>query len=424
MIFDVPFYQLFILSLNGLLKVFFQPIFYFVVFMVYWQCKNLANQQKNLFGHENLPVWQTVLELTAAGMLGGLFASMLVLITGLSINDLGIKYIWPLALALLLVNIRFLCFAYAGGIIALSNSLFGWPEVAASHVLALVAILHITESMLVFIGGRFSSLPVYVKFKGKAVGGFLLSNFWPLPLIMMVVIGVPDAQLPETLRMPDWWPIFPVMETEQGYTNILMPITIAAILGYSSISLTGSPAAKRRFSAFVLFAYSALLLVISYLSIGNRMFGIIAALVSVIGHEVAVHLDQKMERNREPIYQRRPGKYVVLSTLYDSPARRAGIQTNDVIIRVNKQQIYDEGDMEMLAGFLPGKFDIEIIRDEKYLTLPITIEEDEEKDIGIIRMPIEGKDNLMSFEANYSILSKWYKKYKRYRAFKNKTRGH
>ena len=420
MIFDVPFYQLFILSVDGLFNVFFRPVFYFVVFMVYWQCKNLASQQKMLFGCENMPVWQSVLEATATGMLGGVIASMLVLLTGLSVNGLGIEYIWPLALILLIINTRFFCFAYAGGVIALSNIFLGWPEVAPEHLLALIAILHITESVLVFIGGRYSVLPVYVEFKEKAVGGFLLSNFWPLPLILTVIVVIPEGQLLEIINMPDWWPIFPIQEAPEGYTNVSIPITIAAVLGYSSISLNSSPVVKRRFSAVVLFVYSIFLLLLAYLSIGNPPCGILAAIVSVFGHELVIYFDNKRETSREPQYCHVSGQYTVLSTLYGSPARRAGLKTNDIILRLNGQQIYDEGDLLLLTDFLPEKFELEILRAGQPMILPVHLPISEKKSFGIIGMPMDGKTYLLSFTANHSLLSTWRKKYK---FFKKKNRG-
>lgn len=416
MLFGIPLSSLLLLSITGMIKIFFYPLFYFVLFMVYWQCRNLAQQQKSILGYENLPVKKSVVEMTLLGLLGGVFASMLVLVTGLSINDIGIEYIWPLALALLLVNIRFLCFAYAGGIIALANILFGWPVVSAPHVLALVAMLHVTESLLVLIGGRYSALPVYVNFKNKVVGGFLLSNFWPLPLILLVVVALPGANIPVTLNMPEWWPLFPVKQAEAGYNNVLMPITIAAVLGYSSISLTTTPKAKRRFSAFVLFGYSSILFALSYLSIESRFYGVFAALFSFLGHEAAVYLDQRLEQKGSPLYQHCPENFVVLDTLYYSPARFAGVKTNDIIIRINGCHVFSQSDLDMITDYLPEKFDLEVLRECKNIVLHVALSEKPDRNLGIISMPLPGETNLLSFDANHSILSRWYKKYKSFKS--------
>ena len=419
MIMDFPVWQLLIISINGLLKIFFQPMFYLALFMVYWQCKNVHEQQKNMFGSENIPLLPSVLTSAATGMIGGVIASMLVLSTGLSVNQMGVEYLWPLALMLLFVNLRFLCFAYAGGMIALSNILFGWPDIAPANVLGLVAILHITESILVFIGGKYSDLPVYICHGGQTVGGFMLSNFWPLPLILMVVVGVPQSETIQALNMPGWWPLFPIPAAEPEYNNIMVPITIAAVLGYSSVAITVDPAAKRRFSAIVLFTYSIILLGVSYLSIGSKAFGIIAALTSFLGHELAVRLDQRVEEKGEPLYRRRPEKMLVLDVMYDSPAQKAGLQRGDIIKAVDGEKIYDEIDIETLMHFLPDKFDITVQRADKELGITIDITKNERRLFGIIPMPIQGRDRAMTLDPNYSMLLRWYRKFKRYRAYKN-----
>lgn len=47
------------------------------------------------------------------GLLGGLLASYLVMFIGLTISG-ELYYLWPVAILLMMLNIRFICFAYAG----------------------------------------------------------------------------------------------------------------------------------------------------------------------------------------------------------------------------------------------------------------------------------------------------------------------
>jgi len=49
-----------------------------------------------------------------------LLAGAIMLLLGLSLSQIGLLYIWPVALLLLLLHPRFLCFSYAGGIVALA----------------------------------------------------------------------------------------------------------------------------------------------------------------------------------------------------------------------------------------------------------------------------------------------------------------
>jgi hypothetical protein len=410
-IFNFPIWQLFMLSVGNLFLVATQPLFYFVVFMIYWQYRKLAARQRTMFGHENFSVGRATMESTVAGMLGGLMASMLVLLTGLSIDGMGLQYIWPLAILLFLLNVRFVCFAYAGGLVALGNALFGWPEVGASHVLALVAILHVTEGILVLCGGGHSDLPLYLFFKGKAVGGFLLTNFWPVPLILLVSAGLATENMADVVNMPDWWPLFPPQGGASGRESVFVPIAVTAALGYSSVAITMAPARKRAVSGILLFAYSALLFTAAYLSVGNSFYGAAAALISFLGHEALIRIDRRMENSRTPIYQNQQGKFAALAAVYGSPAYKAGLKANDAILRLNGIRVYCEYDFLLAADFLPQQFDMEVVRDGRPLTLPVVKAAGGKGVLGIIRMPMLGRDCLAQVEGDYSLLYKLCKKY-------------
>ena len=410
MIFDIPIKTLLGITVYSLIEVFFQPFFYMVVFIVYWQCRSLRDRQRYLFGYDNMSLQKTVFQFTVAGILGGLFAGMVVLITGLSINNIGFHYLWPLAIFLLFVNARFLCFAYAGGLLALSSILFGWPNISAVHLLALVAILHATESLLVFIGGKYSALPMYFELNGKAVGGFLLTNFWPLPFILLFAVAMPENVMADYFKMPDWWPLFPAPDKDIATEYMYVPMSVVGILGYSSVAITCNPLKKRRISALVLFIYSLLLFALVYFSIGNIYLIIFAALFSILGHEAVVYIDQYLEKKGQPIFVGTTEKFVVFSTIFDSPADRAGIKSLDVILKLNGNRIYDEQDIILVSRFLPPKFNVEVLRNNKEITLEMQFQEDEKKVLGFIRMPVK-QDNLLEVSTNYSIFLKLYRKY-------------
>lgn len=69
---------------------------------------------------------------------------------------------------------------------------------------------------------------------------------------------------------------------------------------------------------------------------------------------------------------------VVLSVNEDSPAQKAGIKNKDVIVSIDGNTILNSLNvMELVTELRPGTtVDVEILRDGKKLTLPVTIEED------------------------------------------------
>ena len=98
------------------------------------------------------------------------------------LSEAGLWYVWPLALLLMLMHPRYLCFSYAGGIMALSSLLFGWPELNVPAVISLVAVLHMVEAVLIRWHGHLNPSPVYLRTgEGEVVGGLNLQKFWPCP---------------------------------------------------------------------------------------------------------------------------------------------------------------------------------------------------------------------------------------------------
>ena len=92
-------------------------------------------------------------------LLGGVLASYIMVFVGLTLSDSGLIYLWPLAILLMFIDARFLCFAYAGGLLALSSIALGWPEVSIPQLLGLVAILHFAEAVLILVSVHLGAMP-------------------------------------------------------------------------------------------------------------------------------------------------------------------------------------------------------------------------------------------------------------------------
>ena len=208
-----PIEQLSYLLLRGTIMVLFEPMFWLILALVGYQYWQLQRNQIKMFGVSGYTLRRQIILAAVYGLGGGLFGSFLLTVMGLTVNQLGLSYIWPLAIALMMIHMRFMCFAYAGGIVALSSVLFGWPVVNVPQVIALVATLHITESILIFVSGRYSAVPLIIRTEdGRLVGAFSLQNYWPLPLVLLGAVLLPETALSEggVINMPDWWPLLPL----------------------------------------------------------------------------------------------------------------------------------------------------------------------------------------------------------------------
>ena len=352
--------------IGRIVALYFSPVFWTILALVIFQYWQMQRNQQRMFGVHSYSILQQVFMAAGYGLLGGILGSFMMMVFGITLNQLGLNYIWPVAIALMLIHMRFLCFAYAGGLVAVSNVLFGWPVVNVPQVLALVAILHITESVLIAVSNRYGAVPLIVKKEdGRLVGAFNLQNFWPLPLVLLTAVAVPDSDLPNgMLKMPEWWPLIPTnLELSEGQRWVYATMPVVAALGYADIAVASSPARRRRQSAFHLGLYSIALLVLAVLSAKFEGIKIFAALASPLGHEYLIQRDSQREMAGEPKFVPPEIGVMVLDTIYNTPARSAGLQPGDIITRLNSIAIRRPEDLSQALVQIPDEAWLEYARE-------------------------------------------------------------
>lgn len=357
-----PWLDLFGIIAYRVFFVFFDLTFWLVLGLVAFQYRQMQKDQLKMFGVPGPGVLRRIAAAAAIGAAGGVIGSFVLTFVGVPLNNLGLAYIWPVVIALMLVNIRFMCFAYAGGLVAVSSVLFGWPDVNVPQVIALVAALHVTESILIFVSGRYGAVPMILKKDdGRIVGAFTLQNFWPLPLVLLL------AFVPETtqnmIKMPDWWPLLPMTEKPPvGDEWHYMMVPVVAALGYGDIAVASTPAERRRQSAFHLALYSLALLGLAVLSAKYAWLQFFAAVLSPAGHELLVQLDNRREMRGEPRFVP-PGRGVmVLDTVAATPARQAGLRPGDIILDLGGLAVDNGFELARAISFAPDAFDITVSR--------------------------------------------------------------
>ncbi len=360
-----PFNQVLPLILATLASVLSEPLFWVVVLLVALQYRRMAATRREFFG---LPgtggVWRDTLTATVYGLLGGFMGSFLMVLIGLSLSGSGLIYLWPVAILLMLIDARFLCFAYAGGVLALCNLLFGFPELNIAQVLALVAVLHMVESVLILASGHLGAVPVYFKSPaGQVVGGFTLQRFWPIPIVALAVVGPATAQ--QGVAMPEWWPLLKPGVSGDATELVYTLISLVAGLGYGDLAVSRSPEEKSRLSALVLGTYSLGLLLLAVLSQYFRGLAFLAALFSPLGHEMVIHIGKKVEFRRRPLFIPPDRGVGVLDVVSDSPAWRAGIRSGDVVLSLNQYPVNSRSELEMVLANLWGPVEVQFLHGPK-----------------------------------------------------------
>jgi len=412
-LFVFPVDQIIFLLIRGSISALFEPMFWMILALVGYQYWQLQRNQIRMFGVYGYTLRRQVTLAAIYGLIGGLVGSFLLVSVGLTVNQLGLAYIWPVALVLMAIHMRFLCFAYAGGLVALSSVLFGWPEVNVPQVLSLVAILHITESILIFISGRYSAVPLIMRREdGKMVGAFSLQNFWPLPLVMLGAVSMPEASIPAggVIDMPDWWPLLPLnLEMTEGYKWIYAMTSVIAALGYSDVAIASLPGERRRQSAFHLAIYSIVLLILAVLSARYHWLQAVAALVSPLGHELLIQWDNRRELNGAPRYIPPDEGIMILDTVVDSPARKIGLQPGDIIYYLAGIPINNGYDLSHALSYAPPEFSVQIKRDNKEHHFQAKFANGERR-LGIILVPQGNEEHFVEMRDERFWLWEWLKR--------------
>lgn len=344
-----PFKEITEMIIKSLPVVLLSPLFWVVIVLVWFQYRRLSTVEEKVIGSVvNQPHISTFIS-TLYGIAGGLAGSFLLILVGVSISNIGLGYVWVLAVLMMLVHPRFMCFSYAGGIVSLASLVFGYPKIDVPGLMAIVAILHFIEGILIIISGRQGAAPIFMKDKRfGVVGGFALQKFWPVPIIILITIA--SQQVPgEMIPMPDWWPLIKPEAGADSKNLIYVMFPVVAGLGYGDMAVSHNPKHKSAISAGYLFVFSSVLLVLSIVASHDYLFKYIAALFAPLAHDVIIHIGRKAETSGIPIYTAPDNGLRVLEVMPDSPARKMGIKSGDVILSINNRALNSK---EALREFL------------------------------------------------------------------------
>ncbi len=391
-----PYSELVGSTVLAIFSVFLNPLFWGIILLIGFQYRRIAQVRDSFLGASGNSVVHDTLIALAYGVVGGLAGGFLIVFAGvaLSFEESGLFYLLPVAVLLMLINPRFLCFAYAGGLLAVSNLLFGFPEVSIPQVMALVAVLHFVESILIYLSGHLGAVPSFVRLpSGQIVGGFTLQKFWPIPIVILVLVnGLGGSGEMGTLAMPEWWPLIRPAVPEAELTAVYALLPLAAGLGYADIATSRTPSAKSRISALYLAVYSVLLFVLAvFAGWYGIWFSWAAALFAPLGHELIISISRFLELRGEPLFKPQPQGLMVLDVVTGSPAWDAGLRSGDTILDINSYPVNSKWDLRIVLNE-PGIKEINFVREQRQYQRGIA-RLGEGKSFGIMPVP-EGNEEI------------------------------
>lgn len=386
----------------------FHPLFWIVLVLVALQYRRIAQMRAEFFGTHGNSILVDVLVATVYGFFGGLIGGYLIVLTGLTLSGTGIWYLLPVAVLLMFINPRFLCFAYSGGLLAVCYLLFGFPEISIPQIMALVAILHFVESILIRVNGHLGAVPAYIRLPREGVvGGFTLQRFWPIPIVALIVSSGTVVSGAELIPMPEWWPLIKPEVPYDPATMVFSMIILVAGLGYADIAITRTPVDKSRVSSVYLAGYSVVLFVLAVLAASGGGYAWVAALFAPLGHELIIHVSKHMELNGRPLFVPRSDGVMVLDVLGKSPAWRAGLRSGDVIREIDNEPVRTRNDLYLLLG-QSGLKEISYLHGEKHFRREIVNLQPGEA-FGALPVP-EGSEQIYLELQSVSPLLRWLRR--------------
>lgn len=341
---------------RALLQLFMHPFYYVGILFILLQYRRQIAFERKLFStklHSLLSeTWRTVLW----GWVGGIAASVVMAGVGATIDPEAVVLIWLISLLLVLVRVRFLCWAYAVGGIgvlqaivhavpALQDNTASWAWFTTSllalnvpSMLALTAILHLVEAMLIRRQGPQLGTPMFFESKrGKIVGGYQLQGFWPVVLFLLVPVensGI--GPLP-------WTPLLGGDLWNSGWTIIGFPVMI----GFTEMTMSRLPKEKVKISSNWLVLYSLALLLLAGLAAIWPVLTVIACLLCIAMHEAMIAYSRWDEARRTPLFVHSSRGLKILGILPDSPAEEMGLVVGEIIHKVNSVPVRTKQELHL-----------------------------------------------------------------------------
>jgi hypothetical protein len=384
---------------KAVIQLFAHPFYYLGILFIVLQYRIQIQLERKLF-HTRLhslfgEIWRVLLW----GWIAGIAASLAMAAVGAAVRMEAVLLIWLLALVLMLFRVRFLCFAYSIGIVGVMHallSLTAWrpaQETAAQAVdalvslhmpslLALVAVLHLLEAVLMYAQGSRMAVPLFLQGKrGKIIGGYSIRGFWPVPLFLLVPLSSGGS----SFSMP-WTPWFAADLPLTGWTFLTFPV----IIGFSAETVSELPRDKVKTSATQLAVYGLAALLLALIAQFWPIFVGISSMLVVLLHEAVILLGGRRENSKAPLYVHHAKGLRVLGVLPGTPAAEMGIQPGEIIHRVNGVKVRSKEELHHALSVNPAFCKLEVInRQGESKFLQRAIFSGEHHQLGIILAPDE-----------------------------------
>lgn len=170
-------------------QVFTDPIFYMITVAVIYLYKREVDKIQKLDNIREYVVTSIIHTLCGLGI--GLFVSGTLSYFGMiSVLEIKVLVLIPIALFLMTINPRFGCFSYCitcAYILECICKVLGLRTLMLPYMqlVLLVGILHIIEGFLVMLVGHTKAIPLPTYEKGRLIVSYILRHMWLVPIMIV-----------------------------------------------------------------------------------------------------------------------------------------------------------------------------------------------------------------------------------------------
>jgi hypothetical protein len=401
---------------NAIAHLWVHPFYYIALLLIFLQYRRQVKFERLCFNtrlhsaiHET---WSSVLW----GLIAGMGASVILLSMGVVIRPFDLFWIWGITLLLSLLRVRYLCMAYAVGIIGILREAAIWipledigntvwveslKQIHMPSLLALVGLLHLIEAFLVNRQGAQSAMPIFIEGRrGRIIGGYQLQRFWPIPLFLWIPVSTPSA-IPWENVLSGWgWPWLAGGILLQSLSMFLFP----AVVGYGERTISQYPDQQAKGAAKLLVLYGVMIIGMAVLAEKFPILSIIGALLAIALHEGMILYLQNKDQTRVPLYVHDQRGLMVLAVIPESPAQAMGILPGEILCKVNGMQVTTKEDLYKALQRNSVYCKLELLNRAGHLKLSSrSLFDGEHHELGIILAPDQQARYAMKLEP-----SRWF----------------
>lgn len=370
-------------AFGNIVSVILSPLFGLVLIILYIQYKRINKMEMKIRGYVKNSILKKMLRSSLIGIIVSFIGTIIIIACRIYINISDFYIILPLALVLLLINIRYVCFSYSGSIVCLLSLIF-YPKINVVSIIALIGILHLVESILIYFDGTYDPIPMVVENNNEISGAFYMQRFWPIPFIILL------------------------SSNTLGISCEIFELAGAiAALGYGDMTCAYKPKTKGKIIAKRLFIYSIITIMLALLGRSIYAFRIIGPLFCMFAHEYLIKWSLREEKEMNNLFIPPKEGVLVLDFMNDSIAKELKLEVGDMILEVNGYKVIDEFNLKEILKIKNYGFYMIIERNKRIIKLSIN------KSVSKIGAFVisRNSNNIMEMSSNYSILRKIKNKY-------------